>query len=540
MKQQKMLSVVATSVALALASLSSAAYAAKVPAGVKLAAKQELVRSNGSEPESLDPMVVEGVPANIITHDLFEGLTATDNDGKLHPGVAESWKQTGPTTWVFQLRKNAKWSDGSAITAEDFVYGIHRLVDPKLAAPYAGTFGIFFENGEAVVAGKKPVSSLGVKALGKYTLEVKTAFPVSYLPELMSNAQLGPAPKAVVDKYGKDWTKPGKMVSNGPFMLKDWQVNSKVVIVKNPQYWDAKNVQLTKVSFLPIEDQNADQKLYQSGQTDMTYEIPPGSFAKLKSEMPRDLRTSTILGLRYYSLNNRDALLKDVRVRKALSMVIDRDLLAQKITADGQLPAYSAVVKGVNGAQPTSYDWVKWPMAKRVAEARKLLAAAGVKPGSTLHLSYNTSDYHKKMAIFVASEWKSKLGLNTAMDNTEFKVFLKKRHDGDYQIARNGWLADYNDATSFLALIQCGNTQNDNFNCNKKAEELIKQGNASTDPAKRSQLLTQATKMIMDDYPMVPVLQYTLPRLVKPYVGGYSLKNPVDRYRSKYLYIIQH
>ncbi|MBX9297098.1 peptide ABC transporter substrate-binding protein [Chromobacterium vaccinii] len=538
MSNKQSLQVIAAAVALALA--SGSALAAKVPAGVKLAAKQELVRSNGSEPESLDPMVVEGVPANVITHDMFEGLTATDNDGTLVPGVAESWKQTGPTTWVFHLRKNAKWSDGSIVTADDFVYGIRRLVDPKLAAPYAGTFGIFFENGPEVVAGKKPTSAIGVKALDKYTLEVKTAFPVSYLPELMSNAQLGPAPKAVIDKYGKDWTKPGKMVSNGPFVLKDWQVNSKVVIEKNPQYWDAKNVQLTKVSFLPIEDQNADNKLYLSGQTDMTYEIPPGTFAKLKSDMPKDLKNNTILGLRYYSLNNRDPLMKDVRVRKALSMVVDRDLLAQKITADGQQPSYSVMVKGVHGAQPTTYDWAKWPMAKRVDEAKKLLAQAGVKPGTTLKLSYNTSDYHKKMAIFVASEWKSKLGLNTSMDNTEFKVFLKKRHDGDYQVARNGWLADYNDATTFLALVQCGNTQNDNFNCNKKAEELIKQGNESTDPAKRAQLLTQATKLLMDDYPMIPVLQYTLPRLVKPYVGGYSLKNPVDRYRSKYLYIVQH
>ncbi|TDR80410.1 peptide ABC transporter substrate-binding protein [Paludibacterium purpuratum] len=539
MKQQNVLSVIAASVALALA-VPGAALAAKVPAGVKLAATQELVRSNGSEPESLDPMVVEGVPANIITHDLFEGLTSTDNEGKLHPGVAESWKQTSPTTWVFHLRKNAKWSDGSSITADDFVYGIRRLVDPKLAAPYAGTFGIFFANGQDIVDGKKPLTAMGVKALDKSTLEVTTAFPVSYLPELMSNAQLGPAPKAVIDKYGKDWTKPGKMVSNGPFVLKEWQVNSKVVIAKNAQYWDAKNVQLTKVSFLPIEDQTADVKLYQSGQTDMTYEIPPGTFAKLKSDMPKDLKTSTILGLRYYSLNNKLPMFKDVRVRKALSMVIDRDLMAQKITADGQLPSYSVIVKGVNGAKPTTYDWATWPMAKRVAEAKKLLAAAGVKPGTTLNLSYNTSDYHKKMAIFVASEWKTKLGLNTSMDNSEFKVFLKKRHDGDYQVARNGWLADYNDATSFLALVQCGNTQNDNFNCNKKAEDLIEQGNMSTDPVKRTQLLTQATKMIMDDYPLIPVLQYTLPRLVKPYVGGYSLKNPVDRYRSKELYIIQH
>ncbi|KIA81117.1 peptide ABC transporter substrate-binding protein [Chromobacterium piscinae] len=526
--------------AVALALVSSSVLAANVPAGVKLAAKQELVRSNGSEPESLDPMVVEGVPANIITHDLFEGLTATDNEGKLLPGVAESWKQTNPTTWVFHLRKTAKWSDGSPVTADDFVHGIRRLVDPKLAAPYAGTFGIFFENGPDIVAGKKPNTAIGVKALDKYTLEVKTAFPVSYLPELMSNAQLGPAPKAVIDKYGKDWTKPGKMVSNGPFVLKDWQVNSKVVIEKNTQYWDAKNVQLTKVSFLPIEDQNADNKLYLSGQTDMTYEIPPGSFAKLKSEMPKDLKNNTILGLRYYSLNHKDPLMKDVRVRKALSMVLDRDLLAAKITADGQVPAYSVMVNGVHGAKPSTYDWVKWPMAKRVEEAKKLLAQAGVKPGTTIKLSYNTSDYHKKMAIFVASEWKTKLGLNTAMDNTEFKVFLKKRHDGDYQIARNGWLADYNDATTFLALIQCGNTQNDNFNCNKKADALIQQGNETTDAAKRTELLTQATKLVMEDYPMIPVLQYTLPRLVKPYVGGYSLKNTADRYRSKYLYIIQH
>lgn len=535
---KKSLQVIAGAVAMALA--SSAAFAAYVPAGTKLAAKQELIRANGSEPESLDPMVVEGVPANIITHDLFEGLTATDNDGKLVPGVAESWKQTSPTTWQFKLRKNAKWSDGSALTADDFVYGIRRLVDPKLAAPYAGTFGIFFENGEAIVAGKKQPSEIGVKALDKHTLEVKTAFPVSYLPELMSNAQLGPAPKAVIDKFGKDWVKPGKMVSNGPYVLKDWQVNSKVVIEKNPQYWDAKNVQLTRVSFLPIEDQNAEVKLYQSGQVDMTYQLPPGVFAQFKQSMPKDLKTSTILGLRYYGLNHKDPLLKDVRVRKALSMVVDRDLLAAKITADGQTPAYSVVVKGVKGAQPSTYDWVKWPMAKRVEEAKKLLAAAGVKPGTTLKLSYNTSDYHKKMAIFMASEWKSKLGLNTTMDNSEFKVFLKKRHDGDYQVARNGWLADYNDATTFLALVQCGNTQNDNFNCNKKADELIDQGNATTDQAKRTQLLTQATKLVMDDYPMIPVLQYTLPRLVKPYVGGYSVKNTADRYRSKYFYIIQH
>ena len=539
MHHNKSLRITASAVALALAACSGLALAAQVPAGVKLAAKQELTRNTGSEPESLDPVLAESVPANTITADLFEGLTATDSFGKVVPGVAESWKQTSPTTWVFKLRKNAKWSDGSAVTASDFVYGWQRFVEPKTASPYASTYGIFILNGKEITEGKKPASALGVKAVDKYTLEVQTPYPVPFMPSLVANTQLAPLPKATIDKFGKDWTKPGKMVSNGAFALKDWQVNSKVVVEKNAQYWDVKNVQLGKITYLPIEDHNADVKLYESGENDWVLELPSGTYDKYKTQYPKEIRNAPFLGLRYYSLNNKDPLLKDVRVRKALSMVIDRDILAKKVTADGQAPAYIAIVAGTAGADVTSYDWAKWPMAKRVEEAKKLLAQAGVQPGTKLKFAYNTSDYHKKMAIFAASEWKSKLGLNTELESLEFKVLLKKRHDADYQIARNGWVADYNDATTFLALVQCDNDQNDNKNCNAKAEALIKQGSDTTDQAKRKQLFTQAVKMIMDDYPMIPLLQYTAPRLVKSYVGGYG-KNPMDRYRGKDLYIIQH
>ncbi|TCW32822.1 peptide ABC transporter substrate-binding protein [Gulbenkiania mobilis] len=540
MTHKTALRMVAASVALALAGVSGAALAAKVPAGVQLSPKQELVRNNGSETETLDPAIAESVGANNLTRDLFEGLTATDADGKVVPGVAETWKQKDPTTWVFNLRKNAKWSDGTPVTADDFVYGWQRFLDPKTASPYASTYGTFVLNGLEVAEGKKKPAELGIKALDKYTLEVKTPYPVAFLPDVVSNLNLGPVPKAAVEKYGKDWTKPGKMVSNGAFVLKDWQVNSKVVLEKNPQYWDAKNVQLTRVTYLPVEDGYADVKLFQSGENDWVYQLPPGTYDKYKAEFPKDIRNAPMLGLRYYSFNNKDPLLKDVRVRKALSMVIDRDILAKKITADGQVPAYGVIVRGTSGADVTTYDWASWPMAKRVEEARKLLAAAGVKPGTKIKFTYNTSEYHKKMAIFAASEWKTKLGLDTQLENMEFKVLLKKRHDGDFQIARNGWVADYNDATTFLTLVQCKSDQNDNFNCNPKAEELIKQGNASQDAAKRKQLLTQAAKLVMEDYPMLPLLQYTVPRLVKSYVGGYSLKNPMDRYRSKDLYIIKH
>ncbi|GGX86520.1 peptide ABC transporter substrate-binding protein [Vogesella alkaliphila] len=539
MKKTMTISVLAASVALGLG-VSGAAFAAKIPAGTPLAAKQEIVRNNGSEAESLDPAIAESVGANNLVRDLFEGLTATDNEGRVVPGVAESWKQKDPTTWVFTLRKNAKWSDGSSVTADDFVYGIRRFLDPKTASTYATTYGAFLLNGVEAAEGKKPVSDVGVKALDKFTLEIKTPYPVAFLPEVVSNGQLGPAPKAAIDKFGKDWVKPGNMVSNGAFVLKEWQVNSKVVLAKNPQYWDNKNVQLTRVTYLPIEDGFADVKMFLSGENDWVYQLPPGTYEKYKAELPKDIRNAPMLGLRYYGLNHKDPVMKDVRVRKALSMVIDRDILAAKITADGQVPAYSAIVRGTSGADVTSYDWAKWPMAQRVAEAKKLLAAAGLKPGSKVKFSYNTSEYHKKMAIFAASEWKTKLGLNTELENMEFKVLLKKRHDGDYQIGRNGWVADYNDASTFLTLVQCGSEQNDNFNCNPKAEALIKQGNQAQNPAQRKQLLTQATKLIMDDYPMIPLLQYTVPRLVKSYVGGYTTKNPMDRYRSKDLYIIKH
>ena len=538
-KSGKWLPALAASVVVA-ASTIPVAHAANVPAGVQLAAKQELVRNNASEVETLDPNLAETVPSNNVTRDLFEGLTATNADGEVVPGVAEKWEQKDATTWVFHLRKNAKWSNGEPVVANDFVYGCQRLVDPKIASPYVTTFGIFLLNGADIIAGKKPLDSLGVRAVDAYTIEVRTPGPVSFIPELMSNTNLGPVNKAAIDKFGKDWTKPGKLVGNGAFVLKDWQVNSKLVLARNPNYWDAAHVQLTQVTYLPLESETTDIKLFQSGDNDWVYQLPSGTYAKYKQDFPNDIKLSPMLGLRYYSFNNKDPLLKDVRVRQALSMVIDRDILAQRVTADGQIPAYGVIVKGVKGADVTAYDWSTWPMAKRVEEAKKLLAQAGVKPGTTIRFAMNSSDYHKKMAIFAASEWKTKLGLDTQIDTMEFKVLTKKRHSGDFQIARNGWVADYNDATTFLGLVSCGSEQNDNFNCNPKADALIKEANSTTDQAKRTQLQTQAAKLVMDDYPMLPLLQYTIARLVKSYVGGYSLKNPMDRYRSKDLYIVKH
>ncbi|BEV72484.1 MULTISPECIES: peptide ABC transporter substrate-binding protein [unclassified Paludibacterium] len=537
MKQQNMLSVLAASVALALA--VPAAQAA-VPAGVKLAANQELVRGNGSEVESLDISQVESQPAINVADDLYEGLTTRDAHSKILPGVAESWKQTSPTTWVFHLRKNAKWSNGDPVTAEDFVYSWQRTVDPKTATQY-GIFFEFIKNGKDIMSGKQPVSNLGIKATDAHTIEITTETPTAFLPDMLANPQMAPLHKASFVKFGKEFTKPGNLVSNGAYRLKEWVVNSRLVLEKNPNYWDAKNVHITKVTYNPTDSEDATLKMFQAGQLDTVLRAPTGMYQKLLSTMPKEVKTNKLLALYYYSFNNADPVLKDKRVRQALSMVVDRDILTKKVLGEGQVPAYGLTVAGTNGANVTAYDWSKWPMAKRVDEAKKLLTAAGYGPNHPLNLklSYNTSEAHKKVALFLSSEWKTKLGVTTSMENQEFKVFLKTRHDGAYQVARNGWTVDYNDATSFLDLIRCGSDQNDLKYCSKKVDALITQGKETIDAAKRTALLTQAAKTAMDDYPMMPLYQYTNPYLVKTKVGGWNIPNPTDHYKTQFLYIQQ-
>jgi len=524
--------------ALALSSLFT--WAATVPAGVQLHAEQTLTRNNGSEPETLDPSLIESVGAANLTRDLFEGLTAIDAQGKIVPGVAEKWRQVDPLTWTFQLRPQAKWQNGDPVTAEDFVYAFRRLVDPKTGSKYARTFGDFFLNGKEVSTGQKPPQDLGVRAIDKTTLEIKTAHPVKFLPELVSNPNLSPLHAASIEKLGREWTKPGNLMGNGAYALKSWQVNSKIVLEKSAGYWGADQVKITRVTYLPVEDGHVDVKLFESGQNDWVNMIPPGSYDAYLKKYPKETRNTPLLALRFYSIQTQSPFFKDVRVRQALSMVLDRDILAQKVTADGQLPAYGLIVKGVEGADRVDYQWANWPMAKKVETAKALMAQAGVKPGAKFTFSYNTSEYHKKMAIFAASEWKTKLGLAVELEAMEFKVLIKKRHDGQFEMARDGWNADYNDATTFVALVKCDSDQNHSRHCNKDAEQLIQKGLKESDQTKRKAALNEAIRLIMNDYPIIPLLQYSLPRLVKSYVGGYSTDNQMDRFRTQDLYIVKH
>lgn len=523
-----------------LALSASPTWGVSVPAGVQLQVEQTLTRNNGAEPETLDPSLIESVGAANLIRDMFEGLTAIDAQGKIVPGVAEKWRQVDPLTWTFQLRSQAKWQNGDPVSAQDFVFSFRRLVDPKTGSKYARTFGDFFLNGKEVSTGQKPPHELGVRAIDKVTLEIKTSHPVRFLPELVSNPNLSPLHAASIEKLGREWTKPGNLIGNGAYALKSWQVNSKIVLEKTPGYWDSDQVKITRVTYLPVEDGHVDVKLFESGQNDWVNMIPPGSYDSYLKKYPKETRNTPLLALRFFSIQTQAPFFKDVRVRQALSMVLDRDILAQKVTADGQLPAYGLIVKGVEGADRIDYEWANWPMHKKVETAKSLLEQAGVKPGAKFTFSYNTSEYHKKMAIFAASEWKSKLGLSVELEAMEFKVLIKKRHDGQFEMARDGWNADYNDATSFVALVKCDSDQNHSRHCNKDAEQLIQKGLKESDQTKRKAALNEAIRLIMNDYPIIPLLQYSLPRLVKSYVGGYNTENQMDRFRSQDLYIIKH
>ncbi|AHY13606.1 MULTISPECIES: oligopeptide ABC transporter substrate-binding protein OppA [Citrobacter] len=520
------------------------ATAAVVPAGVQLAEKQTLVRNNGSEVQSLDPHKIEGVPESNINRDLFEGLLISDVDGKPSPGVAEKWDNKDFKVWTFHLRKDAKWSDGTPVTAQDFVYSWQRLANPNTASPYASylQYG-HIVNIDDIIAGKKPVTDLGVKAIDDHTFEVTLSEPVPYFYKLLVHSSVSPVPKAAVEKYGDKWTQPANIVTNGAYKLKDWVVNERIVLERNTNYWDNAKTVINQVTYLPISSEVTDVNRYRSGEIDMTYNnMPIELFQKLKKEIPNEVHVDPYLCTYYYEINNQKAPFNDVRVRTALKLAMDRDIIVNKVKNQGDLPAYSFTPPYTDGAKLVEPEWFKWSQEKRNEEAKKLLAEAGYtaeKP-LTFDLLYNTSDLHKKLAIAAASIWKKNLGANVKLENQEWKTFLDTRHQGNYDVSRAGWCADYNEPTSFLNMVLSDSSNNTVHYKSPVFDKLIADTLKVTDEAQRSELYSKAEQQLDKDSAIVPVYYYVNARLVKPWVGGYSGKDPMDNIHVKDLYIIKH
>lgn len=523
---------------------ANAAMAADVPAGVQLADKQTLVRNNGAEVQSLDPHKIEGVPESNINRDLFEGLVIGDLNGHPVPGVAESWDNKDFKVWTFHIRKDAKWSDGSPVTAQDFVYSWQRLADPKTASPYASylQYG-HVANVDEIIAGKKPATDLGVKAIDDKTFEVTLSEPVPYFYKLLVHPSVSPVPKAAIEKYGEKWTQPANIVTNGAYKLKDWVVNERIVLERNTNYWDNAKTVINQVTYLPISSEVTDVNRYRSGEIDMTYNnMPIELFQKLKKEIPKEVHVDPYLCTYYYEINNQKAPFTDVRVRTALKLALERDIIVNKVKNQGDLPAYSYTPPYTDGMKLVEPEWFKWSQEKRNEEAKKLLAEAGYTADKplTFNLLYNTSDLHKKLAIAVASIWKKNLGANVKLENQEWKTFLDSRHQGTFDVARAGWCADYNEPTSFLNTMLSDSSNNTAHYKSPAFDKIIGDTLQVTDEAKRAELYAQSEQQLDKDSAIVPVYYYVNARLVKPWVGGYTGKDPLDNIYVKNLYIIKH
>ena len=526
---------------LAMAATSTLSIAADVPAGTKLAKVQELVRGNGTEVASLDPQKTEGVPESHVIRDLLEGLVNQDANGNTIPGVAESWETTDNRVFTFHLRKDAKWSNGDPVTAEDFVYSFQRAVDPNTASPYSWYLEMTtMINASDIIAGRKDKSTLGVKAVDAHTFEVTLESPVPYFVMMMGHTTVKPVHKATVEKYGDKWTKPEHFVGNGAFTVSNWVVNERIELVRNDQYWDNANTVLTKVTYLPIENQVAEMNRFLSGELDFTNELPNEHFRRLQKEYPESVAIKGNLCSYYYNFNTHKPPFDDVRVRKAISYTIDRDIVANAILGQGQKPAYFLTPEIVANFSPETPAYGKLSQKERNAKAKALLEEAGYNESHPLKftLLYNTSENHKKIAVAIASMWKKNLGVDVVLENQEWKTYLETKKQGDFEAARAGWCGDYNEASTFTSLMEGKNTTGGIHYKSAEYDKLTDAATRATSEEERKQLYYAQEALLTKDMPIAPIYQYVKARLVNPHVGGYAKNNAEDKLYSKDMYII--
>jgi len=522
---------------------AGSAVAATVPAGVELAEQQAIAINNGSEVSSLDPQKIEGVPESNIILNLLEGLTTTDNQGHVVPGAAESWQSEQGKVWTFTLRKEAKWSNGEPVTAADFVYSWQRLVDPKTASPYASYLQYaHIENIDAILSGKKKPDALGIKALDAHHLQITLSEPVPYFIALTGHTSLKPVNRKAIEQWGDQWTQPEHYVGNGAYTLSEWVINEKIVLRRNAGYWNNAKTVIDSATFLPIVSEASDVNRYRSGEIDMTNSaLPPDLFPTLKKTLGAQVHISPLLCTFYYELNNKRAPFNDPRVRTAVKLTLDRNIITEKIMGQGQIPAGGFTPPFIDGAELTEPDWMKLTQQQRNDQAKKLLAEAGYSSEKplTFRLLYNTSDVNKKQAIAAASMWSKNLGAKVALDNQEWKTMLDSRHQGNFDVARATWCSDYNEPSTFLNAMLSNSSNNTAFYKSEKFDALMAKSLTVSD-RERAAIYQQAERQLDNDSAIVPVYYRVSARLVKPWVGGFTGKDPQDLTDLKYYYIIRH
>ena len=496
---------------------------------------------NGTEPQGIDPHIVTGVPERNILISLCEGLTIPNSFGEENlPGAAESWELSDDgKVYIFNLRKNATWSNGDPVTAEDFVWSWQRILTASLGSQYPDML-YYLEGAQEYHTGlTDDFTSVGVKAVDDHTLEVTLKNPTPFFTGLLSHYSTWPVHKETVLKYGSiddrngEWTRPGNFVCNGAFNLKSWELNNKIVVEKNPMYWDASKVKLNEIHYYPVSNVMTEDRMFRAGQLHVTSTLPSQKCPVYLEENNPDLRIDPYMGTYFYRLNTTNPYLKDIKVRKALAYSIDRKLLVEKVTKCGQIPAYSFTPPGSNGYQPTTSIPYDPDLAKQ------LLSEAGFNAENEfpkLEILFNTNEDHRKIALAIQQMWQQNLGIEVELVNQDWKVYLSREMVGDFQVSRAGWIGDYEDPNTFLDLMRPNRGNNKTGWEDQTYDLLMAKANSTNDQTKRYQLLDEAEKILIENMPIIPLYTYVRSYQLSPDVKGYN-PHILDHHHPKFIYL---
>ena len=505
--------------------------------------KQIYHHGNGSEPQGIDPHIVTGVPEHHILISLCEGLTIPnpnpDDMNGYMAGTAESWSVSEDgKEYIFNINKNARWSNGEPVTANDFVWSWKRILTASLGSQYPDMLYYLVGAYEYHNGLTDDFSEVGVKAIDQKTLKVNLKNPTPFFLGLLSHYSTWPVHKETVLKYGDiddrngEWTRPGNFVCNGPFQLKSWELNNKIVVEKNPYYYDASIVKLNEIHYYPVSNVMTEDRMFRAGQLHLTSTLPSQKCPIYIEENP-NLRIDPYMGTYFYRINTNHEALKDVRVRKALAYSIDRELLVNKVTKCGQIPAYSFTPPGSNGYEPKT----QIPFDPELAKS--LLEDAGYSdenPFPKLEILFNTNEDHRKIALAIQQMWQVNLGIEIELVNQDWKVYLNREMIGDFQISRAGWIGDYEDPNTFLDLMRPNRGNNKTGWENKEYDELVEKANTINNQSERYEMLYKAEEILIDNMPIIPLYTYVRSYQLSSDVKGFN-PHILDHHHPKFIYL---
>jgi oligopeptide transport system substrate-binding protein len=495
---------------------------------------QDFVMNNGSEPQSLDPALTSGVPESRLAYSLFEGLVVNDaRTSQPVPALSDKWTVSADKkTYTFHIRP-AQWSDGNPISAQDFVNSWLRVLDPKTASPYAYLLGDNIEGAKSYNAGKGPAQDVKIKAVDAQNLQVTFVGPLPYALNMLTHSSFSVTPTQTIAKFGGDWIKPDHFVGSGPFVLKSWRPQDRIVVARNEHYWDAKNIHLKTITYLPIEDQNVAYDKYKAGEIDYLPDdsVPVGKIDEIK--LRKDYQHLAGSSVYYFIFNTTRKPFNDVRVRKALSMAVNRQDLVDKVLKAGDVASAGLVpaIQGYVTAKGNPFN---------LAEARKLLAAAGYPNGQgfpKVPLIYNTSARHKMICEYIQQAWKTNLGIEVELQNLEWNTFLDTRQKThNFLMARAGWLADYPDAGNYLDMFKTGAGNNDGLYSNKQYDELLARAAKMAGGDARNKVLQQAEEILVGkDQAVSPWFFYVNKSLINQQKWSGVYANAMDIHPTKWI-----